>query len=349
MLLRPSERVGPGDPRDVRHAGHARRQDQLPGPQHDRLPFTVDGHRPVLRVFMILSAATEGGVPVVQLHDLGVHLQPIADLVLRREHRPMVGKRQVGEVVVPHGVVQAERLVAIPPRIAGAMVLFDDERRHFQAFQPRRQSDAALSAADDDAVGLSCVTQFRLFLSFSLEPRLPIPEDPVLRAAHARRSRFFLESLEFGHRGQQCPAFPGFQTQVTFSPGDGGLERKPTRSHAVLLGRLSQDLPATGLYVGDRRGQHGLDFVFPLQCFDVPGEGDQIAPVAFVGKQFRGGGPILPIQGGAKSRQPFGDLSCRGTRTVSHASFPSCSLSGFSLRYFSCIGPAIGLALTLSG
>ena len=144
-------------------------------------------------------------------------------------------------------------------------------------------------------------------------------------------------------------AFPGPQTQVTFSPGDGGLEREPTRSHAVLLGRLSQDLPATGLYVGDRRGQHGLDFVFPLQCLDVPGEGDQIAPVAFVGKQFRGGGPILPIQGGAKSRQPFGDLSCRGTRKVNHASFPSCSLSGFSLRYFSCIGPVIGLALTLPG
>src|SRR5438067_1827660 len=80
-------------------------------------------------------------------------------------------------------------------------------------------------------------------LILSLEPRLPIPEDPVLRAAHARRSRFFLESLEFGHGGQQCPAFPGSQTQVTFSPGDGGLERKPTRSHAVLLGGLSQDLP----------------------------------------------------------------------------------------------------------
>ena len=60
MLLRPSERVGPGDPRDVRHAGHARRQDQLPGPQHDRLPFTVDGHRPVLRVFMIFERRDRG-------------------------------------------------------------------------------------------------------------------------------------------------------------------------------------------------------------------------------------------------------------------------------------------------
>ena len=195
--------------------------DQLPGPQHDRLPFTVDGHRPVLRVFMILSAATEGGVPIVQLHDFGVHLQPIADFVLRREHGPRVGKRQVGKVVVPHGVVQAERLVAIPPRIAGAIILFNNERRHFQAFQPRRQSDAALSATDNDEVGLSCVTQFCLFLSFSLEPRLPIPEDPVLRAAHACRSRFFLESLEFGHRGQQCPAFPALKRKVTFSR-DGG-------------------------------------------------------------------------------------------------------------------------------
>ena len=191
MLLRPSERVGPGDPRDIRHAGHARRQDQLPGPQHDRLPCALDGHRPVLRVFVILSAAAVGGMPVVQLHDLGVHLQPIADLVLGREHRPMVGKRQVGKVVVPHGVVQAERLVAIPPRIAGAMVLLDDDRRHFQAFQPRRQADAALSAADDDAVGLSRVTQFRLFLSLSLQPRLPIPEGTVLRRRPCGSPRFF--------------------------------------------------------------------------------------------------------------------------------------------------------------
>src|SRR4051812_8989310 len=105
------------------------------------------------------------------------------------------------------------------------MVLLDDERGDFQSFQPRRQSDAALSAADDDAVGLRRVTQFRLFLGLTLEPRLSTPDGPVLRAARARRPCLFLESLQFGRGGQQCPAFPGPETQVTFPPGDGGLER----------------------------------------------------------------------------------------------------------------------------
>ena len=169
--------------------GHARRKNQLFGPQHDRLPFAFNGHRPVPRVCVILGAAADRGMPIVQFHDLGVHLQPIADLVLRGEDRPMVGKRQVRQVVVPHGVVQAERFIAVPPRIAGATVLFDDDRRHVQALEPGRQADAALSAADDDAIGLSGRSPVPPLPALLFQPGLSIFDDAVLRSQTASRPR----------------------------------------------------------------------------------------------------------------------------------------------------------------
>ena len=64
-----------------------------------------------------------GGAPVVELHHPRVHLQPVGDLVLGREHRPVGGELDVGQVVVPDRVVQAQRLVALAPRVARALAL----------------------------------------------------------------------------------------------------------------------------------------------------------------------------------------------------------------------------------
>ena len=57
-------------------------------------------------------------------------------------------------MVVPDRVVQHERAIAVAPGIAGARVLLDDDRRHVELLQPRAERYAALSAADDDAIGL---------------------------------------------------------------------------------------------------------------------------------------------------------------------------------------------------
>src|ERR1022692_5120510 len=57
--------------------------------------------------------------PVVEFHDLRVRLKPVGDLVLGREDRPVVREPQVGQVVVPDRVMQAERLVAAAPLVAG--------------------------------------------------------------------------------------------------------------------------------------------------------------------------------------------------------------------------------------
>ena len=61
----------------------------------------------------------------------GVHFEPVGDLVLRREHRPVLGEREVRQVVVPHRVVQAQRLVAPAPRVAGAFVAAVVQRGRF--------------------------------------------------------------------------------------------------------------------------------------------------------------------------------------------------------------------------
>jgi hypothetical protein len=56
-------------------------------------------------------------------------------------------------VVVPDRIVQAERCVALAPRVAGALVLLHHHRGHAEALQARGERDAALSAADDQDVG----------------------------------------------------------------------------------------------------------------------------------------------------------------------------------------------------
>ena len=73
-------------------------------------------------------------------------------------------------MVVPDRVVQAERLVALPPGVAGARVLFDDERADIKALQARGERDAALAAADDEDVGLASGAELGGFCLPALGP-----------------------------------------------------------------------------------------------------------------------------------------------------------------------------------
>ena len=109
-----------------------------------------------------------GRAPIIELHDLGVHFQPVADLVLRREYRPVLRERQIRHMVVPDRIMQAERLVALAPAVAGPLVLLHDDGRHAELLQARAKPDAALAAADDQAIGLARMTELGGFL-----PRAP--------------------------------------------------------------------------------------------------------------------------------------------------------------------------------
>ena len=115
MLLLSLEDVLSGELRHVGHARHAGGQHQLLGLEHHLLAVTIDLDGPFLRLVVPGGGGGFGLRPVIQLHDPGVHFQPVADLVLRREYRPVIGEGQVGQVVVPDRVMQAERLVALAP------------------------------------------------------------------------------------------------------------------------------------------------------------------------------------------------------------------------------------------
>ncbi len=66
-------------------------------------------------------------------------------------------------MVVPDRIVQAERLVALPPAVAGPLVLLDNDGRNAELPEARAECYSALTSADDDDVGLACITEFGRF------------------------------------------------------------------------------------------------------------------------------------------------------------------------------------------
>ena len=94
--------------RNVRLTRHASRENQLLRSQDDRLPVPLDFDCPLAGRLVVVRALCLGVAPVVQLHDLGVGLEPVSHLVLRSEHWPVVRELEVRHVVVPDWVVQAQ-------------------------------------------------------------------------------------------------------------------------------------------------------------------------------------------------------------------------------------------------
>ena len=147
-----------------------------------------------------------GARPVVELHHLGVGLEPVGDLVLGREHRPVLGELDVGQVVVPDRVVQAQRLVAAAPLVAGPRVLVDHERRHAELAQPGAERDAALAAADDQHVGLGRRSRGSRPRARAARPRSRGPGwRRARRPAAGGRALRLLVALELVERGEQRP------------------------------------------------------------------------------------------------------------------------------------------------
>ena len=157
--ISPLKSAAPGRLDQFRRAVGAGGEDQLRGAQDDRLAVAhqLDGPAHVTLVEACRDAL--GAAPIAQLHHLDVHLEPVAHLVLGGEDGPVGGERDVGQVIVPDRVVQHERAVAVAPGIAGLRVLLDDHRRHAELLQARAEHDAALPAADDEAIGLGAVAE----------------------------------------------------------------------------------------------------------------------------------------------------------------------------------------------
>ena len=301
----------------------------MPRPQRHRLPVANDLDRPLLLRVVVARALAFGAAPVVQLHHLRVHLEPVGDLVLGAEHRPVIGERKVGEVVVPDRIVQAQALVALPPGVAGPLVLLEDDRRHVQPPQPCAERDSALPAPDDHDVGLRDEAEFGLLLATLLEPRLAAGVYAVLDSPVARRPPVLLVALQLCHRRQQRPGLAADQPHVTTAARHVGLEADPAFCHAAGLAGLALELPGRGLGGDHRLLDHLAHVGVALGGGDVPGERHQVAPVAVGAEQIRSALGVAALERRTECGQPFRHLLCR--RLLVHRFSPT--------RYGDCLTP----------
>src|ERR1700730_9675918 len=105
-------------------------------------------------------------------------------------------------MIIPNRIMQAERLVTLAPAVAGFFVFFDDDRRHIELAQPTCAGDAALTATNDDAIGLTRVAEFSGFrLAFFL-PRFSIAFGAVFRPHRTVETNWLFVPLEFAHGRQ---------------------------------------------------------------------------------------------------------------------------------------------------
>src|SRR5690606_35946766 len=185
---------------NVRLAGHAGREDELLWPQHHLFTVAVDDDGPFLRRLVPFRRPRGGARPVVQLHDLRVEFQPVADLVLRRENRPVLRKVDIGQVIVPDGIMQAERLVALAPAVARTLVLLENDRRHAELAQPGAKRDTTLPAANDDRVGLLLVAERARFLLALFLPGLGTDILAMPGTERPRETCLLLMALQLGER-----------------------------------------------------------------------------------------------------------------------------------------------------
>ncbi|MCY1229600.1 hypothetical protein D9M72_419690 [compost metagenome] len=324
MLLTPKA-LAALEIRDVRLAGHAGCKDELFRPQHHFLAVAVDHDRPFLRGFVPFGRLGGGACPVVQLHHLRIEFQPIADLVLWREDRPVFREVDVGQVIVPDGVMQAERLVALAPAVAWPLVPFEDDGGHAQLTKPSAERNAALSAADDHDIGLVFIAERALLMLALLFPGLRANILAMLGAEGAGKAGLFLVALEFGKRRQQRPDKAVLDAHEAIAAPGRRLERDPAFEHAIGLGRFlaGGDAPIGGLCKGELRIKHVAHLIPALDRLDIPGEGDEVAPVAFLGEEL---GCIVDAAGfervakGIKQR-----LNAGGGGLLEHR-FSSCSV-----------------------
>ncbi len=217
-------------------------------------------------------------------------------------------------MVVPDRVVQAERLVAVAPAVAGAVVLLDDDRRHAELPQPCAERDATLTTTDDQRVGLAGVAQFAGLRLALLLPARPVLRSTMLRTERPGEAKRLLETLEFDERGQQRPDPAVAQPDQPVAAPDPGLEADPGGGHTPLFRRdlALGDAPARRCRALELMAQHVGDLGAALHGLDVPGEGDEVAPVAVLREHLRGAVDVPGLEGRTERIQKLGDLiACR--------------------------------------
>src|SRR3954468_3331785 len=136
-------------------------------------------------------------------------------------------------MIIPNRSMQAERLVTLAPAVARPFVFFNDDRRHIELAQPSSERDAALTATDDDAIGLTQVAEFSSFRLAFLLPRFSIAFGAVFRAHRTVEANRLFVPLEFAHGRQQRPYPAVPQAHVAKTAGDLGFELYPALCDSI--------------------------------------------------------------------------------------------------------------------
>src|SRR5258705_4442466 len=117
-------------------------------------------------------------------------------------------------MIIPNRIMQTEGLVAFAPAVARSFIFFDDDRRYIKLAQTGSQRDAALTATNNDTIGLTRVAEFGSFpLAFFL-PRFSIAFGAVFCSHRTVEARSLFVTFEFDHGRQQRPDPAVFQAHV---------------------------------------------------------------------------------------------------------------------------------------
>src|ERR1700720_4177100 len=174
-------------------------------------------------------------------------------------------------MIVPDRIMQAERLVTLAPAVAGLFVFLDDDRRHIELAQPGSQCDAALTATNDDAIGLTRVAEFSSFrLAFFL-PCFSIAFGAVFRTHRTVEANWLFVAFEFAHGCQQRPYPAVLQAHVAKTAGCLCFELYPALRNSIRFRRVLtvRNFPVRGLRVGEPRLDHVANRSLALHCLYI--------------------------------------------------------------------------------
>lgn len=87
--------------------------------------------------------------PHVELHDAGVGFEPIGKFVFGREERPVWREGKVCHVRALDWVVCHDCAIAVPPVVADARVLVDEEAGDVESFEARSDIENHLAGSYD--------------------------------------------------------------------------------------------------------------------------------------------------------------------------------------------------------
>ena len=216
-------------------------------------------------------------------------------------------------MVVPDRIVQHQRVIPVPPVVADAIVLFDDERRDVELLEPRRDGESRLSAPNDQHLRV-CFGK-GILVATLVEP-VPAPDLFSVRdASNPSCAQVLLESLQLLHRGQESPRFPtplavrheaeeaATSRQLRLEPVEGldGARGIGSREGGLSAGLESKFTRPGGCHRPRHRATNRLRAVERPQ---VPREREQVAPPAFRHEEIGGPCHVLLLERLAEPAEP---------------------------------------------